>query len=249
MKGVFFQQPLEIRVEVTGDEFRQGDTLPCTLSVKNHGAAPVSLSGAVLKLALGDLKKVKQKTEDAFEVIATAELTPKEHAAPQATESMSWTFQLDRNCAITDKAHSLFILYGGLGAAAGVGQLLVTVQPHQHIRSFIELMESNFQFIFRDAKSSGGWVDAKFKSPSTREFSMLEELVLGFHFSDDGLRLRYACKVKKFEATSVSLGVRKGKSVIERELKQSQYLLPGGFINPEGIDAEVRDALSGVMVA
>ena len=249
MKGVFLEQPLEVRVEVKGEEFRQGDSLPCMLSMKNHGTAPIPLTGACLMLAAGDLKKVKQKAEDAFEVIAEAEVRLKESVAPQQTESFSCSFQLDRNCPITDKSGSLFLLYGGVGTKGTIGQLLVTVQPYETIRSIIEQLESSFQFVFKDTKSSDGWVEARFKSPSTRQFSMLDELLLGFQFAGETLKLRYSCKVKKFESGTSSLGVKKGKELIERSLEPGQYLLPGGFINPEAIDREVQEALSGVMVA
>ena len=60
---------MEYRLEVKGDDFYQGDSLPCQLSVKNHGIAAANLEGAFLKLAVGDLKKVKEKKEDAFDEI------------------------------------------------------------------------------------------------------------------------------------------------------------------------------------
>ena len=63
MRGVFIQKPLEFRLEVPLDAAIQGEKVPCTVTVTNHGSEPISLSQISLTLALGALKKVKAKAE------------------------------------------------------------------------------------------------------------------------------------------------------------------------------------------
>jgi len=140
VRGVFVKEQLEFRLEVTGDEWRQGDELPCTLSIKNHAASKQSLQDLYLHLACGQMKKVKQREDDAFEVISSAEHALASEIEPGAQESFSWTFQLDKNCPISDKAQSLHLLCGKGDVPNAAGLLPVTVHAHEHIKAVLSLL-------------------------------------------------------------------------------------------------------------
>lgn len=246
MKGVFFHQQLEFRLEVEGDELRQGDVVPCTLSVKNHGSAPQPPGRLTLALANGNMKKVKQKAEDAFEVIATAECPELGEIAPGKQESFSHTFQLAKDSVITDGTLSPYLLFGSADVAGATGQLLLTVHPHKHIQEIVGLLETHYQFVPKGLKSSKGWVSYKMKPPSAKRFSLVNELSLGFRFEQDNLGMRYNFNVKKFEATSTALGVRKAKTDVAQNLEPSDYLFAGQYVNHEKVLALMSEALGAV---
>ena len=61
MRGMFFQQPLEFRLEVEGDQWCQGDAVVCKLSIKNRGQSAKELNPLFLHLACGTLKRLSKK--------------------------------------------------------------------------------------------------------------------------------------------------------------------------------------------
>jgi hypothetical protein len=246
MKGVFLQQQCEYRLEVAGDGFRQGEAVPCTLSVKNHASAPQPLNALSLRLACGDLKKVRDKSEDAFKIISCADLNPQGEVGAGQQQSFSWTFELDRNCPISEKSQSLYLLYGSTTAAIAAGQLPLTVAAHPHIEAVLRLLESSFQFVLRGQKSSKGWVQAKFKPPTSRRFSLVNELTLSLRFEESLLVLNYSFNVKKFDATTASVGVKKGKSELEQRLDPARYMLTGQHADDQVLGAALEEALSTV---
>ncbi len=103
MRSVFIQKPLEFRLEVPLETAVQGQPVPCTLTVKNHGAEPAPLPQLSLVLGLGVLKKVKAKAEDAFEILDRARLDRAQVVVPGGQIVSSWEFTLDRNAPISDK--------------------------------------------------------------------------------------------------------------------------------------------------
>lgn len=246
MRGITIQSPLEFRLEVLGDSFVQGAQVPCKLSVKNHGTTPAVLGDLSLILAVGNLKKVKAKDAAAFEPLVSAEVERGIEVAPGAECSHDHTFQLDRNVAITDKTQSPYLLYGNSAEPQQLGQLLVTVTPHPHIRSVFDSMTTVFSFINKGETSKGGWATAKLKAPDSRRLATLEELNLSCHFDGDALEVRYAFSVKKFEGVAVMMEVKKGKREVVQRWEPSEYLFGGGFVRQEFVERSVEQALEPV---
>ena len=250
MKSVFIHQGLEYRLEVKGDEFFQGDELPCTFTIQNHGSSPVTPTKLELKLAQGHLKKVKEKKEDAFTVIAGADLSALPEVAPGQRQSCNASFTLDRNIAITDKNQSMFLLFGAEGIPGASGQMLLTIQTHKHIQTIVSVLETFFQFVLKGQKWEDGWVKTKLVPPAAPRFSLLKELNLGCRFEGDALDLSYVYTVRQFDvhsSSSSSVGIKKGKTTIDQRLESKSYLLPGGFINHETIETLLTEALSPIM--
>lgn len=246
MRGITIQSPLEFRLEVTGETFAQGDQVPCKLSVKNHGATSAVLDALSLVLALGNLKKVKAKDAAAFEAILTGEVERGSELAPGAEASFSHTFLLDRNVAITDKAQSPYLLYGNSTDQQQLGQLLLTVNPHPHVRSVFDSLATVFSFVNKGESSKGGWTTAKLKAPDSRKLASVEELNLSCRFDGDALEVRYVFTVKKFEGVAVMMEVKKGKREILQRWEPSDYLFGGGFIRQEFVERSVEEALEPV---
>lgn len=242
MKGAFLHQQMQFQLEVKVESAVQGDQLPCVLTVKNLGGTPQSLTGVVLELCVGDVKKLKDKPEE-YEVVATGSLGLPDTLAPQASASGSHIFELDRNCIVSEKSKSLFCRYGVSGTQTG--ELPLTVLPHPHLQKVVEILESAFQFVAKGTRSSKGWVDVKFKPSSSRRYSFVNELVLGARFEGSELVLNFKFNVKKFESSQANVSVSRSKTEVERRLEEKSYVV-GGFIDHGKVEAVIADALEVV---
>lgn len=245
MKGVFIQQQVEYRLEVANDSIVQGDVLPCVLTLKNHSAAPVILADIGAELVFGKLKELSAQ-EGAIEVIDKAGIDSAWELKPGESKSASWSMTLDRNCPVSDRNSSLAFRFGNLSGP--VTPVPISVKPHATIQGISELLESSFQFVRKADKWAKGWTEIKFKPPSAKKFSMLNELNLGFHFEGQSLILRFGFNVKKFDpgdaASMVKVG--KGKSCVEKILEENQYLLSGGYLNHSSLEVIIGEALDTV---
>ena len=249
MKGIFLQQQLEFRLEVSGEEWSQGAAVSCVLTVKNHGNAAQQLTGLQLQLVFGDSKKIKSKEAGAFELVAAAgfQIPPKEGSVgPQQQQNFSWAFQLGKNAPITDNARGYFLLYGTGTAPELLGQLPLPVLPHAHIQAVLRILETNFKFVAKGARTSKEWVEVKVKPAAGKKYAALEQLTLAARFEDEGLALRYIFQVKEFASDANALVVRKSKKEVEQHLKISEYLFPGGQINREPLQQAVETALQQI---
>lgn len=249
MKGIVIQHPFEVRVVIEGDSFHQGEALRCRLVMKNHTSTtqPPDNQAPVrprLELAVANLKRLKQREPDPFTEIITAPI-PEMLVAPGAEQEFQWSFLLADNCAISDKSQSLILLYG-IGEGALPGQLLIPVKPSSYMQRIIESVESSFQFVLRDITSNGGWVVARFKASSAKEFSLVEELALKLQQQGGNISVQYDFKVKRFDSESGALGVKRAKSVVHQVWSPADYLLPGEHLNYEGVESRLREGLGSV---
>ena len=246
MRGVSIQKPLEFRLEVPIEIATQGDVVPCTVTVKNHGAEPVPLSQFALQLALGNLKKVKAKVGDAFESIASAELDKTLAVAPGAQVLASWDFTLDRNTPITDKSQTPYLLYGNGQSSALLGQLPLTVKMHPHYRAIFDTCETVLSLINKGETWKDGFTTVKYKAPDLRKFSLVDEILISVRFVQDSLEVIYQFKVKKLEATATSMNFKKGKAEVAQTWTAEEYLFGGGFVRQEFVEKMLEEAMAVV---
>lgn len=247
MRGILIQHPLEYRLEVHGDTFAQGASLPCSVTVKNHSDSSATLNKIALELSLGTLKRIKAKEADAFAVLERNDLGSDVQIAPGAQTTFEQTITLSANAPITDKNSSLYLLYGDPSSGAPLGQLLLTIQPHAHVRHIFDTMTTVFNFVNKGESHKDSLTIAKLKAPDARRFSLVEELNLGATFEDgDVLCLRFLFTVKKFAHSGANVSVKKGKVDVTRRLAPREYLFGGGFVRQEFIEAEIEAALSEV---
>lgn len=245
MKGVYIHNQLEYRLEVAGEDFCQGDRLACSLAVKNHGAGPHSPGMLRLSLMDADLKKLKERKEGALTQVSCAELPACGELAAGEQRRFDWSFELDRNCPISDKSRSLCFVYGSDDSVSALGQQPFVVLAHCHIQKVVSFFESPFQFVCRGQKSAHGEVQVKLKPPSERRLSLLDELLLGFRFDNDALVLNYHFRVKAFDTTATSVNVRKARSEVSQRFEPRDYLL-GEYLNHDYIERRIQEALAVV---
>lgn len=239
MKGTSFQRPLKFKVEVNGEAWHQGDAIDGTLEVKNHGSEPTPVSEIAVHLAYGEIKKVRAKSPDAFEILSTATMS--------SDGPLNWQFQTERNCPITDKSGSLFILYGRGSATEQLGQLRLTVQPFPLIQEFLDTFKVQFRFVVKSQKAATkDGLEAKLAPPDSKAFAMLDYVTLGFRFDGDDLHVHYKFSVKKIEASAASIETSKKKKEVKQTLTPLEYRTSTGRVNHERIETAIREALSGI---
>lgn len=214
MKGTLFQKPVEYRIEVDGESWRQGDAIAGTLTVVNRGTDVLSNEGIHVSLAYGKFKEVHAKAEDAFEVLETKPFTGNE---------MSWVFQTERNCPITDKSASLFLLYGRGKSTPILGHLQLNIQPFQVIEDFLYRFKTDFRFVEKSKKAGRKGVDVKLVPPSGQSFASLDHVMMCFHFDKETMHVRYVFAVKKIEATASSFDMKKTKREVEQSFAPAQF--------------------------
>jgi len=246
MKGIFIYKQIEFRLEVAGDEFFQGDSLVCTFIVKNHSNQGQDLGKLRLDLAKANLSKLKQKSPDALDILESLDCDFLGTIDAQQQKNFSYKIQLENNCLITDRSHSLCLIYGLSEEPEATGNVLVLLKPHRHIRQILDILQGNYQFVLKSEKFSDSFVQAKLKPPSARKYSFLDELLLNIQFSPDALILKYIFKVKKIQATAASVAIKRGKAELEQHLDPKSYLLTAEHINPDLITAKIDEALATV---
>lgn len=248
MKGTFFQKPLEFQVRIEGESWRQGDPIPVTLEVRNHGAEPVALSEVRLHLTYGTLKKVREKSPKAFDVIASGHFGGT--LDPGKTATLTWKFETDRNFAITDVSGSPFIVYGRGEALETLGQLQLNFQPHALIDDLMNVFQAAFRFVVKSKKAgSKDTVEIKLAPPSGKAFSTLDFLQLSSKFTGptkETWELGYTFNVKKVDASVGSASTHKAKLEHEQSFEPSQYRTASGRFDHERMEASVREALQKV---
>lgn len=244
MKGVFVHSQLEYGLEVTSAEFCQGDSLTCRLFVKNHGAGAIDVSDLRLTLMYGGTKSIRDREEGKLERIGEAEFQLPLNIAAGSQGQVGWVFELEKNCPISEKSQGLCLLYGSSSGA--VGYLPVEVMPHPHIQVVLSVLEGNFQFVLKGLKWNKGVIRAKLKPPQSRQFLMVNELLMGLSFDGSALVMRYDFNVKKFERSGESVGIKKANKEFEQRLEQERYLLPGGILDHDAIEKSVSQVINEV---
>jgi hypothetical protein len=205
MRGLFLQKSLEFRLDVQGDAFEQGQEVVCTLKIVNRGTERVTLASPTLRLAVGDLKLVKAKDPAAFTMLAAAELERGIELAPGAEFSVMHTFPLDLNSPITEKAKSPFLLYGDSESVVELGQLLLTVTPHKHLRTIFDTLTTVFSFLSKGDSAKNGWTSVKLKPPESRAMSFVDELNLLIRFVNESLEVVFLFTVKKLDTSQTKV--------------------------------------------
>jgi hypothetical protein len=238
MKGTIFQKPLEFKISIEGETWKQGDSIQGTISVKNHGSGDLDFSQLQVHLAQGVIRKVHSKAPDAFKIIASSPLT---------AEETPWSFQTDRNCPITDTTGSLYLLYGHGADTTQLGQLQLNFTPYWIIEEFLNVLKTDFRFVVKTQKFSKGKIETKLAPPTAKSFATLEYLFVNFHFEGDTLEVGYVFQTKKLEATAASIDTSKLKKETSQVFESHEYLTPSGRINHLTFETAISEAMKEVL--
>ena len=244
MRSVFFQRPLEYQIETTHEEWSQGDVLSGTLRVRNMGG-PLSAQPVQVLLAHALKKAIKEGGADAWQVQETRSFDLPELATGEQ-QAFEWSLPLPSDCPITDKAGTLFLLFGGAEVLENGGRIDLQVHLHPLLQSFLQTFTTQFKFLEKHRKHVKGWTEVKLNPPDSQEYSSLDHLLCHLRIHEEQLEVHYFFKVKTFSREDESMKMRRKTRELEQSLAPGDYLQPGGFPNRNCFRERIDEALGTV---
>ena len=206
MKGTTFQNGVEYKVTIDGEAWSQGESISGKIETKPGSIAQVFLAD-------GLDRKVKVKAADAFVVL--------NEQAPQ-TSPFHWRFELPLSARVSDKAGSLYLLYGSGDHLEKYGHLRLNVIPHQLLRDFSDLLTAEFRFalpVFSFGKSKT--TELKLDPPAVKEWTMLDQLVVQLTLHSKTLDLKFIFHRKEIDPTRGGLCT----ILVKREINRKWNLM------------------------
>jgi hypothetical protein len=251
MRGTFFQAPIEIRIEIQGEKWKQGDTVSGTVTFKNRGSAPAKATEATISLARGTLKKVQKKDADGIDIVETHALEAAGLAtsvAPGEEHTHPFSFKLGANAYVTDTVTSLFVIVGKVAAGQTSWPVLqLHVEPSDIIAEFVKTLTIEHHFAFKDYKATKNGVQAKLDAPDGQSWASLDGLDMNFWFEGpaqhEDLQVDYGFVVKKVKPNMASVTYLKEKRPFSQVFSRQQYLTPSGRVNFDEIRKGIVAAL------
>ena len=140
MRSAFFQTPFEYHIETIDEEWTQGDLVKGKLAVRNLGKESKNLKEARLYLAYGVRKEVKTGAHDAWKVLEEKKIFRNLKLETLQEERVNWNIQLKTDCSITEKASSLFLLFGSENALIEGGRIDLKISLHPILQSFMQII-------------------------------------------------------------------------------------------------------------
>lgn len=213
MKGTFFLNSIEYRIEVEGESWDQGDLISGKLSARSHSNNN-EVGSLKIALAVGNEKKVRSKDSDAFEEVGKIILENAEN---------TWEFRTPIDVAVTDKSLSPYLLYGP-DSGSEMGQLRLDFRPVKPIQAFLGAFQSGAQFVIKSQKSKLKRVETKLLPPSGKAFSFVESVLVSMSCNlGKDLDIRYVFTVKTIDIQASKAGFKKEKKTFEQQILRSEY--------------------------
>ena len=233
MKGTLFQKPLEFNLEVPGEIWTQGSKVEGTLAVTNHGHEEISLDNIGVAIALGAVKKVKTKDEDAF-AIAANEAFSKQNIPAQGKSELSFSFTLETNGPISDKNSSPYLIYGDLQKKEG--HLQLTVEPSKAFKPLLDVLDIFFRFKLKERKHAKDGIEFKLIAPDAREFKALDTMVIKMTELEAGdVDLKIQFNMKTVGVADGAVTTKKTKVNKKLSLRFNEFMFQKDSPNQEAI--------------
>ncbi|MBI2519155.1 MAG: sporulation protein [Bdellovibrio sp.] len=246
MKGTVFQGNLQFHVDIQGEAWTPGQMLRGQLNVNNQGSAPINLAQVGITLAHGLYKKVKASDPKAFTAFTTQTFGSDAELPPGQANQLTWSIPLEETAPITDKAGSLFLVFGNLADKTKGGHLLITVGPGFIIQEYLKIFENFFRFKAKELRQSKDMIQIKMTPPTSKEFSSTEGLLLFIKNQAGKLDLKYEFTIKKLGYTQGSVAMEKKELIFSYSLAQKDFMLGKDMIDQDKMLAHFNEVLNQV---
>ncbi len=253
MKGTLFDNDRELILNIKGDQWHQGEKIAGTfalkhLSEKNDDKKKNFEEKITLKIALGEFKKVQNKDENAFQVLAEETLLLDEKNAQQP-----FSFQLSLNAPITDKKISPYILFGPLQNLT-FSHLQLIVLPHPWLTQIKGYFETFFRFKTKELKTSKidkkwGGLNLKFIPPQSRDLANMTSLELDFYFPKESTQeiiLKYSIDLKKIDGQSAVQKLTSTTQELDFHFQSKDFLLAPNLLNQDFFINHIKSILDPI---
>lgn len=195
MRALYFAKPLEYRLEVSGEEFMQGQALTGTLGVTNRGSAVLDNLALEFGLAYGVFKDIKEEGNQSLTLLERSQLAKGFSLEPGAEKKETWELPLGNAAPIVSKEGSPFIVYGAdLNQVGARGQINLPVGISPPASAFIAMLENNYAFEARSSICAGATLETRFKPPGS--YPLLDELTITIKIDDRAVTLVFHGKGK-----------------------------------------------------
>jgi len=242
MKGTFFNKPLEWSLETVKESWGQGDHITGTLRLKNIGPDSISIEECGVALAYGEIKKVHSRADGALKPHAHA-LFPKMNLSAGDSQELHFDFQLDPNCAITDKKASYYLSYG---RSCLESHLMLKIDPKLLFGKVVGLLDTFHRFKLKEFKANKNGVEYKLIPPTSRDMANLESVNLVFSMAGENLHMDYDFQVRKLDTNSPTTKVNKVGIKVQKILLPKEYSLGKEMINQDSILKSLEAAINEV---
>ena len=245
MRALHFAKPLEYRLETPAEQLSQGDPLAGELIVTNRGEGPLADGVLEIALAYGRIKDLKAGEQDAFETVTRHRLAEGLAMAPGDSHRAGWEFTLARDCPISTKEGTLFLLYGGdLEQPEGWGRIDLQVALHPVLETLVGTIETQFHFEARGRKNVADAVEVRFKPPAS--YPTMKEFVARVALRGDELDVTFRAALKAL-ARGGAKGVRTRSEQTQRTLPPGDFLIGGAHPDRAAMKALIGEALGELL--
>ncbi len=242
MKAVLFDKPLEYNLHIEGESWKQGEKIKGNIKVKNHINDKLTLQNFNAFLAIGDIKKIKNKDNKGYKIINIIDYNPTINLDPTSETSLDFEFQLETNCEITQKNSSLYIICGSKENLANSIQLQLNILPIDTISSYFEILENFYRFKVKSLKNKKDYIEATIQTPNTKELGGVQKCSLLIKVNNKNLELVYQYKLKKLSYENGSVETKDINLDIDQILEPKQYEMYGAP-NQDGIRKSIDEMI------
>jgi len=229
MRALFFAKPLEYQLEVSGEEFVQGQALKGTLRVTNRGPVALNQLSLELGLAYGVFKEIKELGNQSLTILEHSRLADGFSLQPGAEKKESWEMPLGNAAPIMSKEGSPFIVYGAqLKQVGSRGQIDLPVGLSPPVAAFIATLENHYAFEARASKCEGAVLETRFKPPGS--YPTLDELSISIKIDQKSVSLEFKGTGKAIRG-GVSGGLVSKKNSTKKTIPLEKFGFGGGQPN------------------
>lgn len=243
MKGVFFQKPLELAVNIDGESWGQGSLIKGNLTITNHQEpSQDEFSNIGLHLCIIAPKKFKSQDPKSIKLISSNLAT---------SSSTNFEFQLAQNCHITETSSSLYILCGDINKPFEAGLLELKVHPAKSITEFKELFENFFKFSFKTFKNkidkkNGPYIETKIVPPNAPEWTPVMGMSLKTRILNDNFEMIFNFKLKTMSYDLDNIGTKDTVKEVSKVLSRKDFISFGDNLNQDYFRKLISEILSEV---
>lgn len=248
MKGTFFQKPLEYTIDIRGESWTQGSRLMGSLNVKNHNDEDVDLSTIGVFLAHVDSKKFKAKNEKAFSIREDSLFDSGTTLSKDEVKTCRFQFQLPKDCPITEKSGSLYLVCANKSNLFNGGHLELNITPFKLIMDFIQVLEFQHRFKIKSLKNKKDSIEATIAVPTTKDLTSVQKLKILLRMNGEDLETVFQFKLKKAVYGEGGVSTEDVDLNIERVLTKADYEIFGDAFNQEGVSNIVNEIMGKVKV-
>ncbi|MBS1958073.1 MAG: hypothetical protein JST80_01245 [Bdellovibrionales bacterium] len=224
MKGTTFQNGVEYKVTIEGESWQQGQSIQGQLQTIIRNTPAGSAADAVtprVVLAESTERKIKSKSAEAFSIIEEASSDASVSTTADGP-TLVWKFTVPRQARITDKAGSLFLLYGFGDDLFTYGQLKLNILPHHYLQDIIEMMRTEFRFALKKTTAGrNGWIDTELDPPDSKDWAQLDHLVIELKLEGEGKDTSIEAKFQFHRAEVDGMKAGLSTKLTKREVTRS----------------------------